>query len=63
MNIDSNSPTFGNLVNGQINLRDAIRRQIDFELGAKQYKLIENPATLIVRCVGNHCVQKFPAKL
>ena len=39
------------MVNGQINLRDAIRRQIDFETGGKKYKLSENPATLIVRYV------------
>lgn len=47
--IDSNSPTFANLINGQINLRDAIRRQIDFETNGKQYKLKENPAALLVR--------------
>lgn len=37
------------MVNGQVNLRDAVRRQIDFELKGKQYRLVENPATLIVR--------------
>jgi len=37
------------MVNGQKNLYDAIRRQVDFEQGGKQYKLSENPATLIVR--------------
>ncbi|KAG5640614.1 Malate synthase, glyoxysomal [Asterophora parasitica] len=35
---DSSAPTFANMVNGQINLRDAIRRKIDFESGGKQYK-------------------------
>lgn len=39
------------MINGQINLRDAIRRQIDFESGGKQYKLVEKPAVLIVRYV------------
>jgi malate synthase len=48
---DSNSPTFQNLLNGQANLRDAIRRQIDFESNGKPYKLVKNPATLIVRFV------------
>ena len=48
---DSSAPTFSNLINGQINLRDAIRRQIDFEVGGKKYKLSENPAVLIVRYV------------
>lgn len=37
------------MVNGQINLRDAIRRKIDFEAGGKQYKLSAQPATLLVR--------------
>ena len=48
---DSCAPTFANLINGQVNLRDAIRRQIDFEQGGKSYKLIEKPAVLIIRCV------------
>ncbi|KAL5523841.1 hypothetical protein ACEPAG_8014 [Sanghuangporus baumii] len=51
---DSCSPTFANLVNGQVNLRDAIRRQIDFETNGKQYKLKEKPAVLIVRPRGWH---------
>ncbi|KAF8328076.1 malate synthase [Cantharellus anzutake] len=51
---DANSPTFANLVNGQVNLRDAVRRQIDFESGGKKYKLVENPAVLIVRPRGWH---------
>jgi malate synthase len=49
--LDSNSPTFQNMLNGQVNLRDAIRRKIDFEIGGKAYRLSEKPATLIVRCV------------
>ncbi|OJT07409.1 Malate synthase, glyoxysomal [Trametes pubescens] len=51
---DANSPTFANMLNGQVNLRDAIRRQIDFESGGKSYKLKENPAVLIVRPRGWH---------
>ncbi|GJJ06113.1 hypothetical protein Clacol_000302 [Clathrus columnatus] len=51
---DSNSPTFANMVNGQHNLYDAIRRQIDFEQGGKSYKLSPNPAVLIVRPRGWH---------
>jgi len=52
---DSNSPTWFNMVDGQINLYDAIRRQIDFtnELG-KTYTLTQNPATLMVRPRGWH---------
>lgn len=48
---DSSAPTFSNMVNGQINLRDAINRQIDFEVGGKSYKLSKTPAVLIVRYV------------
>jgi len=51
---DATSPTFYNLVNGQVNLRDANRRQIDFEQGGKSYKLGENIATLLVRPRGWH---------
>ncbi|TDL26067.1 malate synthase [Rickenella mellea] len=51
---DSCAPTFANLINGQVNLRDAIRRKIDFETGGKQYKLSEKPAVLIVRPRGWH---------
>ncbi|KAL6300458.1 malate synthase [Sparassis latifolia] len=51
---DANSPTFANMINGQVNLRDAIRRQIDFESGGKSYRLVEKPAVLIVRPRGWH---------
>jgi malate synthase len=56
---DSNSPTWHNMVDGQINLYDAIRRQVDFtnELG-KAYTLSENPATLMVRPRGWHLVER-----
>ena len=53
---DSNAPTWENCIRGQINLRDAIRRQIDFvhpETG-KAYKLKDDPATLLVRPRGWH---------
>jgi malate synthase len=42
------------MLEGQVNLRDAIRRQIDFESNGKQYKLSPNPAALIVRPRGWH---------
>lgn len=52
---DSNSPTWHNMVDGQVNLYDAVRRQIDFtnEQG-KTYALTEAPATLMVRPRGWH---------
>ncbi|KIY73839.1 malate synthase [Cylindrobasidium torrendii FP15055 ss-10] len=51
---DSSSPTFASMLNGQHNLYDAIRRQIDFEVNGKAYKLSDHPATLIVRPRGWH---------
>ncbi|TXD34922.1 malate synthase A [Lujinxingia vulgaris] len=57
---DATSPTWSNVVEGQSNLFDAVRRQIDFrdEARGKEYKLSENPATLMVRPRGWH----FPEK-
>src|SRR5580658_1319556 len=45
---DSSTPLWNNLLDGQINLRDAIRRTIAFTDPAtgKQYKLIDKPAVL-----------------
>ena len=55
---DSNTPNWQNQIQGQINLRDAIRRQIDFESGGKQYRLNEKTATLLVRPRGWHLDEK-----
>ncbi|MFA0960659.1 malate synthase A [Roseivirga sp. BDSF3-8] len=56
---DANSPTWENCVNGQINLRDAIRREVDFEASnGKFYSLKEEVATLKVRPRGWHLVEK-----
>ncbi|KAG2755438.1 malate synthase [Suillus brevipes Sb2] len=51
---DSSAPTFANMIIGQVNLRDAINRQIDFTSNGKQYKLSQNPAVLLVRPRGWH---------
>jgi malate synthase len=57
---DSTTPTWENVVEGQINLRDAIRRTITFqdERTGKSYKLNENPAVLFVRARGWHLVEQ-----
>lgn len=56
---DANSPTWENCVDGQINLRDAIRRQVDFEAAnGKFYALNDEVATLKVRPRGWHLVEK-----
>lgn len=56
---DSNSPTWENNLNGQINMRDAVRGTIEFtnEKG-KHYSLNEKPATLMVRPRGWHLEEK-----
>ncbi len=52
---DSNSPTWDNMVRGQVNLCDAIRRTIDFDAGnGKAYRLNDDVATLMVRPRGWH---------
>lgn len=52
---DANSPTWDNMVQGQINLADAVRRRITFTNEAgKQYALNEKTAVLIVRPRGWH---------
>ncbi|MEP7366119.1 MAG: malate synthase A [Acidobacteriota bacterium] len=56
---DSNSPTWRNTMDGQVNLRDAVRRQIEFQNpDGKQYKLNERTAVLLVRPRGWHLVEK-----
>ncbi len=56
---DANSPTWANNIEGQINLRDAIRRTITFDApNGKHYELGEQLATLLVRPRGWHLVEK-----
>jgi malate synthase len=56
---DANSPTWSNNLEGQINLRDAIRRTIEFTSPeGKKYKLNEKTATLLVRPRGWHLNEK-----
>ncbi len=52
---DSLSPTWENVLQGQVNLRDAVRRVIDFKnADGKVYALNEKTATLLVRPRGWH---------
>ncbi len=56
---DANSPTWDNLVQGQQNLCDAVRRTISFTSPeGKQYALNEKPAILLVRPRGWHLPEK-----
>ncbi len=56
---DANAPTWKNMVEGHINLRDAIDGTITYE-GADggHYELGENPATLLVRPRGWHLPER-----
>ncbi|HEY3625465.1 MAG TPA: malate synthase A [Terracidiphilus sp.] len=57
---DSNTPTWNNLLDGHINLRDAIRRTITYADPAtgKQYKLNDQTAVLFVRPRGWHLEER-----
>lgn len=52
---DATSPTWQNMMNGQLNLKAAIRKQIDFQgENGKTYALNEETAVLMVRPRGWH---------
>jgi malate synthase len=57
---DSCSPTWSNMIRGQVNLADAIRRTITFSDGAtgKIYRLSERTATVVMRPRGWHLPEK-----
>jgi malate synthase len=56
---DSNAPTWHNTVQGQINLRDAVRGSIDYlSPEGKRYTLEEKTAVLMVRPRGWHLPEK-----
>ncbi|HKI64564.1 MAG TPA: malate synthase A [Burkholderiales bacterium] len=55
---DANCPTWFNMVDGQINLRDAVRRSITLEQGGKSYRLNDKTAVLIPRPRGWHLDEK-----
>src|SRR5215210_1337646 len=51
---DSNSPTWRNCLDGQVNLTDALERTIELDSGDRHYSLKEDVATLLVRPRGWH---------
>jgi malate synthase len=57
---DANTPLWENMVGGQLNLRDALDRVIDFETGGKAYRLRpdEELATIVARPRGWHLDEK-----
>ncbi len=57
---DATSPTWANLIEGQRNLRDAVRREVTFDdpVSGKSYRLGERLATLVVRPRGLHLSER-----
>ena len=56
---DSNSPTWDNVVQGQINVRDAYRRELALDSAdGKRYRLADTIATLVIRPRGWHLPEK-----
>jgi len=55
---DSNSPSWHNQIQGQVNLKAAIRRTLTLEQNGKTYKLNDKIATLQVRPRGWHLDEK-----
>jgi malate synthase len=55
---DANCPTWENMIDGQANLRDAVRRTITLEQGGKSYKLNDRTAVLFPRPRGWHLDEK-----
>ncbi len=55
---DACSPTWTNLIEGQRNLRDAVRGTISLETAEKTYRLSSETATLLVRPRGWHLPER-----
>jgi malate synthase len=56
---DANSPTWDNMVGGQVNLMDAVQGTIEHvEPGGREYRLADETATLLVRPRGLHLPER-----
>jgi malate synthase len=55
---DACSPTWANLIDGQANVADAVRRTISLTTPEKEYRLNDRVATLLVRPRGWHLVER-----
>ncbi len=56
---DANAPTWRNMIEGHINLRDAVAGTVTYEgSDGRHYELRENPATLLVRPRGWHLPER-----
>src|ERR1700735_5489677 len=56
---DATSPTWHNVVDGQVNPRDAVDGSITYDgSDGRHYELVDNPATLLVRPRGWHLPER-----
>ncbi len=55
---DANSPTWRNVLDGQRNVHDAVRREIELDTPDKSYRLNDETATLVIRNRGWHMVER-----
>jgi malate synthase len=55
---DATSPTWSNVVEGQRNLHDAVRKTIELDQNGKSYRLNDEIATLVVRPRGWHLPER-----
>jgi malate synthase len=55
---DANCPTWHNMIDGQLNLRDAVRGSISLQQNRKHYRLNDKTAVLIPRPRGWHLDEK-----
>lgn len=56
---DANTPTWANMVDGQVNLTDAVRRRLAYDApDGRRYRLADDVAVLMVRPRGWHLVER-----
>ena len=55
---DASSPTFANMIEGQINMRDYARGKLSLKTEKKSYALGEETATMLVRPRGWHLIEQ-----
>jgi len=55
---DANSPTWSNVLDGQRNVSDAVRRTIELDTAEKSYRLNDEIATLLIRPRGWHLPER-----
>ena len=55
---DANSPTWSNVIEGQRNVADAVRRTIALDTPEKSYRLNDEVATLVIRARGWHLPER-----